>query len=358
MKLPDPEFWRGRRVLITGHTGFKGGWLSAWLRQMGSNVTGYALPTEYTNGIYGTSVVPQSITSVRGDIRDITSIRECVRLMRPEIVFHLAAQSLVRRAHHDPAGTYATNVSGTQNVLDATRGSPNARAIVVVTSDKVYENRDAGKPFTEDDRLGGVEPYGVSKAAAEMVAQAFRHGLEADSPIGVATARAGNVIGGGDWAEDRLVPDAIKAFSAGAPLTVRNPGATRPWQYVLDPLCGYLLLAERLFQGDRICRSAWNFGPDMSDSIPVADVADKLVESWNENSDIPASWQMVAQAGAPYEARFLGVNSTKAQTELGWHPRMPLDLAIAETVGWYTAQRNGANMARLSAAMIAAYALP
>lgn len=358
MRLPDPKFWRGRRVLVTGHTGFKGGWLSLWLTQMGAQVTGYALPPENENGIYLTSNVAGRMGPVRGDIRHALHLRHCARLTRPEVVFHMAAQSLVRRAHRDPAGTYATNVTGTQNVLDACRWSGFTRAVVVVTSDKVYENTEDRRAFVETDRLGGHEPYGVSKAAAEMVTAAFRTALGADNPMGVATVRAGNVLGGGDWAEDRLVPDAMRAFGSGSDLAVRNPGATRPWQYVLDPLCGYLLLAEELFSGEAHWRDAWNFGPDPADIVSVGDLTGMLAERWNLRDDAPAGWHMAQQDNAPYEAQFLGVDSTKARTQLGWVPRMPLDQALDETVGWYTAVRAGADMARLAAAMVAAYATP
>jgi CDP-glucose 4,6-dehydratase len=325
---------------------------------MGAHVTGYALHPEHAEGIYSTSKVARAMGPVRGDIRDTLPLRHCMRLTRPEIVFHLAAQALVRRAHRNPAATYDINVTGTQNVLDACRWSGSTRAVVVVTSDKVYENRDGNVPFVEDDKLGGQEPYGVSKAAAEMVVQAFRNAQETDSTMAVATARAGNVIGGGDWAEDRLVPDAMKAFGQGQALVVRNPGATRPWQYVLDPLCGYLLLAERLYQGEQWWRGAWNFGPGPDETISVADIADRLVDRWNERDDSPATWHMMAQDNAPYEAKTLAVDSGKARSHLGWEPRMPLDDALAETVGWYTALRAGADMDRLAAAMVAAYANP
>ena len=358
MSRPDPHFWRNRRVFVTGHTGFKGGWLALWLAQMGARVNGFALPPEHAAGIYTAAGVAGRITPVNGDIRDLTPLRYCMQITRPEVVFHLAAQALVRRAARDPVGTYRSNVIGTAHVLEAARLTPSVRAVVVVTSDKVYDNRDDGRAFSEDDRLGGREPYGASKAATEMVVEAFRHGLGEDYPLAVATVRAGNVIGGGDWGEDRLVPDAMRAFAAGTALTVRNPGATRPWQYVLDPLSGYMMLAEQLFNGHPAWRGAWNFGPGPGKAAPVAEIADELVRLWGEHGGATAGWQAAAQDGAPYEARFLGVDSSKAQSALGWYPRVPLDLALAETVGWYAAQARGSDIARLSAAMIAAYMEP
>jgi CDP-glucose 4,6-dehydratase len=357
MTLPDPEFWRGRRVLVTGHTGFKGGWLSLWLAQMGARVTGLALPPEDERGIYTAANIGAQITPITGDIRDASVIRQCIRLMRPQIVFHLAAQSLVRRAHADPVTTYETNVLGTAKVLEEARRFPFVRAAVVVTSDKVYANTGEDRAFTENDRLGGHEPYGASKAAAEFVVSAFRRSLGEDHHLGVASVRAGNVIGGGDWAEDRLVPDAMGAFTQGRPLAIRNPAATRPWQYVLDPLCGYLLLAERLVLDDAPAwRSAWNFGP-REDSLPVSDIADRLVGLWNGGATYGAdvSWQTVEDHGAPYEARTLAVDSSKARRILAWRPRLDLDAALEATVGWYQAQANGATMTAWSRAAIESY---
>ena len=356
MTFPDPDFWRGRRVLVTGHTGFKGGWLSLWLAQMGAWVTGLALPAEDPRGIYTAANVGARITPVTGNIRDASVVRECIRLMRPQIVFHLAAQSLVRRAHADPVTTYETNVLGTAKVLEEARRFPFVHAVVVVTSDKVYANKGDGRAFTEDDPLGGDEPYGASKAAAEFVVDAFRRSL-GDSPrLAVASVRAGNVIGGGDWAEDRLVPDAIKAFTADAPLIVRNQLATRPWQHVLDPLCGYLLLAEQLVLDDAPAwRSAWTFGP--SESYSVGAIADRLVAQWNGGAVYGAdvSWQNAADAPAPYEAPALAVDSVKARANLGWRPRLDLGTGLAATVEWYPAQARGADMAETSLRAIEDY---
>ena len=354
MRLPNPDFWRGRRVLVTGHTGFKGAWLSLWLARMGAWVTGYALRPEHSAGIYMVSGLARQITSVIGDIRDSTQFRQCLRLMRPEIVFHLAAQSLVRRAHAQPVLTYDVNVLGTSKVLDEVSRFSFTRALVAVTSDKVYDNTGGDRKFVETDRLGGHEPYGASKAAAELVIESYRHGLGANSRLGLASVRAGNVIGGGDWAEDRLVPDAMHAFINDAALPVRNPNATRPWQYVLDPLCGYLLLAENLAE-DRSprWRSAWNFGPD--DSAPVREVADQVTALWNGADGDAARWETVREEGAPYEARTLGVDSTKARKALNWQPRFGLDRTLQETVRWYRAGARGEDMAAVSGAALGTY---
>jgi len=273
--------------------------------------------------------------------------------MRPEIIFHLAAQALVRRAHRDPLTTYATNVTGTAKVLEAVRSFPFVRTIVVVTSDKVYENNNEDRPFREDDRLGGSEPYGVSKASAEMVTAAFRQSLGGSGPA-IATARAGNVVGGGDWGEDRLLPDAMRAFRSGMPLEIRNPRSTRPWQHVLDPLSGYLLLAERMTQGDPKWRTAWNFGGE--ESATVADMAERIVSHWNSaGGHPPAKWRAAPEANAPYEARSLRLDSTKAVTELGWMRRLPLAQALEWTVDWHIQQVRGTAMEGPSGAMIDAF---
>jgi CDP-glucose 4,6-dehydratase len=357
MTLPDPDFWRGRRVLITGHTGFKGAWLALWLTRMGATVTGYALAPEHADGIYAASGVAHRITPVIADIRHGSVLRECMHLMRPDVVFHLAAQALERRAHQNPIETYDVNAMGTAKVLEAMRTARSVRAAVIVTSDKVYENDDSGRAFSETDRLGAHEPYGVSKVAAELATTAFRESLGDGHRLHVATVRAGNVIGGGDWAEDRLVPDAMRAFAADEPFTLRHPDSTRPWQYVLDPLCGYLLLAERLLAGDRAAASAWNFGPEDSAGVPVRDLAALLVDHWNADAwnNAGAGWQTAGDEAGPYDARVLGVDSTKARDRLNWRSRMSLQDAVAATIAWHKAQFNGADMKDVSDDALAAY---
>ena len=349
---PSKDFWRGRRVLVTGHTGFKGAWLAFWLTEMGAKVYGLALPPESDLCFFNATQANAATHGTLGDIRDKSVVETVLDKTHPEVVFHLAAQALVRRAYDDPAETYSTNLSGLTNVLEACRTCAETSAIVVATSDKVYENREDGHAFVESDRLGGVEPYGISKAAGEYVIDAFRFSLGPSAPLGVATVRAGNVIGGGDWAKDRLVPDAMDAFKKGQPLDVRNPASTRPWQHVIDPLAGYILLAEKLASQDSKWRSAWNFGPLGSaekHAWPVRDVANVLAAQWNAQGGTPvATWVDVSDPNAPYEAKTLAVDSSKAQAELGWSPRIPLDTALEMTVAWYMADNGETDMAEFA----------
>lgn len=324
------EFWPGRRVFVTGHTGFKGGWLATWLHRMGADVTGYALAPATTPNLFEAAGVGRRIRSVLGDVRDAEALRGALHASRAEIVFHLAAQPLVRASYVDPAGTYATNVMGTVHLLEAVRTAGTVRAAVIVTSDKCYDNREEPRPFREGDRLGGRDPYSNSKACAELVTGAYRASFfsQADA-AGVATVRAGNVIGGGDWADDRLVPDVLRAFAQGEPAVIRHPSAIRPWQHVLDPLCGYLLLAERL-----ACRSiagdAWNFGPDDADARSVECVADGLASRWGNG----ASWTIDPRT-QPHEAMMLRLDSSRARAELGWKPRLSLETALDWTIDWH-----------------------
>ena len=343
----DASFWNQRRVFVTGHTGFKGGWLSLWLSRLGAEVTGYALPPPTTPSFFEATGLESRVTSVIGDIRHLDALNRAMEAARPEVVFHLAAQALVRRAHADPIETIGSNVMGTAHVLEAVRGLPGVGAVVVVTSDKVYDNREQSWGYREADPLGGREPYGASKAAAEMVVDAYRHSYFTDQPVGIATARAGNIIGGGDWAADRLVPDGVRAFTAGHALVLRNPAATRPWQYVLDPLRGYLLLAERLFADAPAAAGAWNFGPDTEGEIPVSHVAERMVALWAPS----ARWHHDGGAH-PYEAGFLAIDSTKADRHLNWRCRVPLDDALAATMGWYRAHLGGGDMAAFSLSCI------
>jgi len=350
-RLPSASFWAGRRVFLTGHTGFKGVWLAFWLARLGAEVTGYALAPEGLPSLAVLSEVEARVRSVRGDIRDAGALALAMAGARPDVVLHLAAQSLVRRSYVDPVGTFETNVLGTIHVMQAVRQTPSVSAMVVVSSDKCYENKDFGVAFVEGDRLGGRDPYSASKACAELAVAAWRGSFLASGPR-VATARAGNVIGGGDWAADRLVPDCVRAFGAGVPAVIRNPAATRPWQHVLDPLCGYLLLAEALCR-DTGFDIAWNFGPDPSEARPVADVVGRLAAAWGD----AARWGVQQDDGVP-EAGLLAVDASRARAALGWAPRLGLDDAIGWTAHWYRAQHEGGDAAGLIAAELAQYEQP
>jgi len=322
------DFWRGRRVFVTGHTGFKGSWLATWLARLGAQVTGYALAPDQTPNLFEAARVAGDIDSRTGDVRNFESLREALAGSEAEIVFHLAAQSLVRKSYESPVETYATNVMGTVHLLEAVRALKSVRAVVVVTSDKCYENREWSRPYREDDALGGRDPYSNSKACQELVASAYRQSFPGPA---IATARAGNVIGGGDWARDRLVPDLIRAFSEGEPAVIRNPASIRPWQHVLEPLHGYLLLAEKLVEGDGFAE-AWNFGPSGADVRPVRWIADALMARWGEG----ARWTQDAGTH-PHEAVTLTLDSTRARRALGWTPRLSLDESLDWIVEWHRA---------------------
>ena len=331
--------WSGRSVFLTGHTGFKGGWMTALLGRLGARVTGYALAPEPGPSLFEAAGIGElAAASIIGDIRDGDRIKQAMGAARPEVVFHLAAQALVRRARAEPDETFETNVMGTLRVLEAVRATPSVKAVVVVTSDKVYDNREWPWPYRETDALGGKEPYGASKAASEMVVQAYRHSyFGGERPVAIATARAGNVIGGGDWAVDRLVPDAIRAFSANVPLVVRNPSAVRPWQHVLEPVAGYVRLAEALLGGlEAPHDGGFNFGPAGDDARPVRDVVQALMMRWAE----AASWHRDPSV-QPYEARLLEVDSSRSRSVLGWSPKWRLDEGLARTVDWYRAVASG-----------------
>lgn len=341
----DNRFWKGKRVLITGHTGFKGGWLSLWLQNMGAEVAGYALPTpEGESSLYALANVEHGMTSIMGDVRNLDTLNDVFDRHRPEIVFHLAAQALVRASYDHPVETYATNVMGTVNVLEAARTCDSVRVLINVTSDKCYENREWVWGYRENEPMGGHDPYSSSKACSELVTNAYRAsflgaGGARSTPIAVASARAGNVIGGGDYAKDRLVPDMMKALLNGEQLVVRNPNAIRPWQHVLEPLSGYLLLAERLWSDEAEFSGAWNFGPPVEDAKPVSWIVKRIAEKWGEG----AAW-VVDSGRHPHEAHLLTLDSAKARVLLGWRTRWSLDRSLDSIVRWNKALKEGASM--------------
>lgn len=333
--MPDRKFWNGRRVFLTGHTGFKGSWLCLWLKALGADVTGYALEPPTMPSLFEQAAVGDSVRTITADVRDFDRLRRVLDECRPEVVIHMAAQTVVRRGYDDPMETYSTNVMGTVNLFEALRQLRHQCAVVNVTSDKCYENREWVWGYREADRLGGRDPYSNSKACAELVTGAFRDSFfpaekYPEHGIAVATARAGNVIGGGDWTTCQLIPDLMRAFLAGQTCLIRNPAATRPWQFVLEPLRGYLLLAERLSEHPDVFGTGWNFGPVFEDAKPVSWIADRLAGLWG----IGANWD---QDGAvhPHEAHALILDASKAKYSLGWSPLLPLDPALEWIVDWY-----------------------
>lgn len=347
--LPDPGFWRDKRVLLTGHTGFKGAWLALWLNRLGARVVGISLAPATQPNLFNIARLGELLDSRLCDIRDSASLCALVREAQPNIVLHLAAQALVRPSYSRPIETFAVNVMGTAHLLEALRDLDMVRAVVVVTTDKVYQNREWCYPFREDDALGGHDPYSASKAAAEVVVASYRASFLADRNIAVASARAGNVIGGGDWSEDRLIPDAIRAWNASQSLQIRRPDAIRPWQHVLEPLCAYLKLAEQLWHQPKLA-GAYNFGPQTHEAATVREVVlmaqreyghGKVV--WGDGSD------------GPHEAGWLALEVAKARATLGVIPHWSLTEAVQRTVGWYRLQNEGANARAICEADISAY---
>jgi CDP-glucose 4,6-dehydratase len=348
-------FWAGRRVLVTGHTGFKGGWLALWLQRLGARVHGLALPPPTTPALFDVARIGAGMESHIGDIRDGTCVADVMRAADPEVVFHLAAQPLVRRSYADPVETYSTNVMGTLQVLEAVRRRGGVRAVVVVTSDKCYENREWSWGYREIDRLGGFDPYSNSKGCAELMTAAYRNSFfpvsrRAEHGVALATARAGNVIGGGDWAEDRLIPDSVRAIEAGRPIRIRNPDAVRPWQHVLDPLAGYLSLAERLYENGAGFAEAWNFGPSDEDARPVRWVVERFLDTWGQGN----RWE-IDGAPQPHEATYLKLDCSKARARLNWRPRMTLAAAVQSVCAWHHALRNGEPMRERTLGQIEQY---
>lgn len=325
------NFWSGRRVLLTGHTGFKGAWLALWLQQLGAAVTGLALAPTGHGTLFERAHVANGMTSLIGDICDRETVAAAVRKANPEVVFHLAAQPLVGIAFDDPIDTYATNVMGTAHVLEALRACQYLKAVTVITTDKCYDNREWFWPYRETDALGGKEPYGNSKACAELVADCWRQSYFAPSGVSVATARAGNVIGGGDWAEYRIVPDCIRAFAASRPVVLRRPEATRPWQHVLEPLAGYLALAQQQCEQGAAFAEGWNFGPYHDGQLSVEQVVQMLVEGWGGG----ASYRIERDSARFPEARLLALDISKSLARLPWQPCLNAQQALAWTVDWY-----------------------
>lgn len=338
----DAGFWRGRRVLVTGHTGFKGSWLCLWLQSMGAEVQGLALDPPTTPALFTQAGVAEGMASRICDVRDYQTVHACMAGFRPEIVIHMAAQPLVRLSYAEPVATFATNVMGTVHVLEAARAVGSVLALVNVTTDKCYENREWVWGYRETEPMGGHDPYSSSKGCAELVTSAYRRSFFASGSLAVASARAGNVIGGGDWAVDRLVPDILRAFETGAPAIIRNPASTRPWQHVLEPLSGYLLLAQRLCEDGQPFAQAWNFGPAEGDARPVAWIAERMAAVWGRG----AGWRRMDLAETPHEAHFLKLDCSKARHELGWQPRWSLDEALARIVDWHRAWMDGGDMHR------------
>lgn len=349
----DPIFWKGKKVFLTGHTGFKGGWLSLWLASMGAKVTGYALTPNTTPNLFEVLAIDSLIEKSHiVDIRDLESLQKAMLDAKPDLVIHMAAQPLVRYSYANPVETYATNVMGTVHVLESTRSIDSVRATVIVTTDKCYENKEWVWGYRENEPMGGYDPYSNSKGCAELVTSAYRQSYFSDphSINKVASARAGNVIGGGDWSEDRLIPDAIKAFEASKPLMIRNPLAMRPWQHVLEPLSGYLILAQALYEEGSAFASGWNFGPRDEDNRTVQEVIDLLISGWGNAT----RWEKEGSEH-PHEANLLKLDCSKARTQLGWMPKWNLEVATQKIVEWQKAFQANENMQEISLAQINRY---
>jgi len=352
----DPFFWRGKKVFVTGHTGFKGSWLCLWLQQMGAEVTGYALAPPSEPSLFEQAGVAQGMASIIGDIRDGTAIAQAMTDAQPEIVIHMAAQALVRYSYDHPVETYGSNVMGQVHVLEAVRQTPSVRAVVNITSDKCYENQEWLWGYRETEPMGGYDPYSSSKGCAELVSAAYRNSYfnparYAEHRVALATARAGNVIGGGDWALDRLIPDIMRAIMAKEPVSIRSPHAIRPWQHVLEPLSGYLALAERLYREGVAFAEGWNFGPREMDARPVEWIVARLTTLWGDG----ASWQLDANP-QPHEAHYLKLDCAKAMTRLAWQPRWSLEQALNQIVAWHQGHLAGGNMREVTLAQIEDYA--
>ena len=336
----NTDFWKNKKVFITGHTGFKGGWMSLWLNKLEAKVKGYALDPQSDLSLFSLAKISDNLESQIGNIQDLALLKQSLKNFEPEIVIHMAAQPLVRSSYNDPVETYATNVMGTLNLFEAVRECESVKAVVNVTTDKCYENNEWLWGYRENEPMGGRDPYSNSKGCSELITTAYRQSFfNSDSTVSIASARAGNVIGGGDWAEDRLVPDALRAFNSGKPLAIRNPLAIRPWQHVLEPISGYLALAEKLYLEKDEFAEAWNFGPSEDDSWPVGEVVDFLVTEWPSY----ASWEL-EKGSQPHEAQLLKLDISKAKSRLNWRPLWNLEQTLKSIIDWNSAHMNNKNM--------------
>lgn len=351
----NPKFWRNKRVLLTGHTGFKGSWLSIWLQSLGVELTGYALPPPTTPSLFAEAQVERGMISVVGDIRDLKHLQSIFEKCKPEIVIHMAAQPLVRYSYQNPVETYSTNVMGTVHLLECVRNFQGIKAVVNITTDKCYENREWVWGYRENEPMGGFDPYSNSKGCAELVTSAYRSSFFAASghiPHGtaIASVRAGNVIGGGDWAQDRLIPDMLAAFQCGVAAKIRNPNSIRPWQHVMEPLHGYLTLAERLYDDGSDFAEGWNFGPNQEDAKPVGWIAERMAVLWGEG----ASWSIDGNTH-PHEANYLKLDISKVRSRLNWRPALALDDALTLTVDWAKQRQIGVDVREITSSQIAKY---
>ena len=351
----NPQFWAGKRVFLTGHTGFKGSWLSLWLQSMGANVTGFSLLPPTTPNLFEVTHVADGMQSIMGDVRDLVSLQKAMVDAKPEVVIHMAAQALVRHSYDNPVETYSTNVMGTVHLLEAVRGTPSVKAVVNVTSDKCYENREWVWGYRENEPMGGFDPYSNSKGCAELVTSAYRNSYfhpekYKEHGVAIGSGRAGNVIGGGDWAQDRLIPDILTAFEQGKRVDIRNPHAIRPWQHVLEPLRGYLTLAESLFEHGPSFAEGWNFGPNEEDAKPVGWIVEQMAAMWGND----AQWQ-IDTGEHPHEANYLKLDTSKARSRLDWHPALRLNGALKLIIDWIKQRQAGADIRKLTLAQIHAY---
>lgn len=336
--MVDTSFWQSKRVFITGHTGFKGSWLSLWLQSMGAEVKGFALTPPTNPSLFEQARVEDGMASEIGDIRDLAAITASMAAFNPDVLIHMAAQPLVRLSYREPVETYATNVMGTVHVLEAARQCSQLKAIVNVTTDKCYENREWVWGYRENEPMGGHDPYSSSKGCAELITSAYRRSFMQEKQIGLASVRAGNVVGGGDWAEDRLIPDILRAFEQDKPVVIRNPAATRPWQHVLEPLSGYLMLAQKLYTDPERYASGWNFGPLDEDAKPVGTILDLMVSQWPGSS-----WEL-DKGAHPHEAGYLKLDISKARAELGWCPTWGLEKTLGKIIYWHRSWLNKMDM--------------